>query len=348
MPKERRAQALRLLLMPGRLFFVTFFLVLCLTVSLTGIALSGSVPLILERVYSPDKQRTVTLSVMPDVPRLSDTVTLILDVSEARGTSPAKAEFPAFGEKLGELKITDTQMSGRQLVITAIPLRAGKTPIWEMPVKIGSETITLPQCELDIQSEVSPEDASLDNITTDIKPFEVRNPYLIGMIAGAVLLLIAALFLLSRKRKNRDKVSAVPLTLQELTLQKLSKLLESRLHESDVRQFFVELSDTVRWYIEQKTGLRTPELTTEEFLYKTAKNPLFRETEKISSFLQTADFVKFAKHQPAGDDIMLAFHRAEELISFTIFQNTETGSSTNLDEQVLLFQNGNTIPKDNV
>ncbi|MDR3181853.1 MAG: hypothetical protein LBT89_02865 [Planctomycetaceae bacterium] len=328
--------------MCGRLFFVTFFPALCFVVFLAGIVLSDSASAVLEKAYSPDKQRTVTLSVMPDVPRLSDKVTLTLDVSATQGTSPAKAEFPAFGEKLGELKITDIQTSGGQLIITAIPLKAGKTPIWEIPVKVGGETITVPKCEIDIQSAVSQENASLDNITTDIKPFEVRNPYLMGIIAGAVILLIAALLLLlSRKRKNRDEVPIVPLTLQELALQKLSKLWESRLHESDVRQFFVELSDTVRWYIEQKTALRTPELTTEEFLYKTARNPLFGETEKISSFLQTADFVKFAKHQPAGDEIMFAFRRAEELISSTNFLNKDAGKNTNVSERILTFQKDN-------
>ncbi|MDR3182949.1 MAG: LPXTG cell wall anchor domain-containing protein [Planctomycetaceae bacterium] len=289
--------------MPRYLFFLTFIL----AASAADVVYAR----ILESAHSADKLWTLTLSVQPDAPRLSDTITFTLDVSPA----PVKAEFPVFGEKIGELKITDIQTTDTQLVITAVPIKAGVTPLWGIPVKIGGETITVPQCSLDIQSAVSEDEASLDSIAADTKPFDVRNPYLPWFIAAAVLVFIAALLFLLRKRKTETEVAAVPLTLQELALQKLTNLLDSRKHEADVRQFFVELSDIVRWYIEQKTGLRSPELTTEEFLRRTSSNRYLPDTDKMSAFLLSADFVKFAKHQPAEEEIMLAFRRAVDLTS---------------------------------
>ena len=67
--------------------------------------------------------------------------------------------------------------------------------------------------------------------------------------------------------------------------------------------FFVELSDLVRRYLEDRFAVQAPELTTEEFLDVAAVSPDFDDDQRgfLLGFLRSADQVKFARHVPAPD-----------------------------------------------
>ena len=64
--------------------------------------------------------------------------------------------------------------------------------------------------------------------------------------------------------------------------------------------FFVKLSFVVRRDLEDRFGLRSPELTTEEFLDELARSPDLdgAHRELLAEFLGGADLVKFAAHVP--------------------------------------------------
>jgi hypothetical protein len=273
---------------------------------------------------SADGQCRAVLSLSPVRPTLADTVTITLDVTCPDGEI---VEFPAFGERLGELNIVDVKTTDRQLVLTATPLRAGKTPIWAMTIRCGQQKIEFPFCELIIIANIDSENASLDDIGLTIRPIPQPLWHMYVVIAAWVLLGLFLLWLLYRRKRTELPEEISPLSAQELALRRLSELLESRKHESDVKSFFVELSDIVRWYVERLTGIRAPELTTEEFLDKIARpvNRFWGSMEQQSTrftgsletlvpFLEAADNVKFAKHVPGNDEIMLAFHRAENFV----------------------------------
>jgi hypothetical protein len=271
---------------------------------------------------SADGQCRATLAVSPDHPSLSDTVTLTLTATCPLGEN---VEFPPFGETLGELTITNTAVSDRQLVLTAIPKHAGKTPIWAVSVKCGGQTITVPYAELDIATKITG-GVSLDDI--GLKPQMIDSPvwYVYAIAAGLILSALILLWLLLRRKRIGEPIEINPLTAQEIAMQRLAALLASHKQESDAKGFFIELSDIVRWYVERLTGIRAPELTTEEFLHKIAKpaphqwgggqlpNLFAGSLKPLIPFLESADIVKFAKHQPTVDEMMLAYRRAEEFI----------------------------------
>ena len=83
--------------------------------------------------------------------------------------------------------------------------------------------------------------------------------------------------------------------------------------------FFVELSDIVRRYLEQRFRLRAPELTTEEFLEVAASSPDLskRHQQTLQVFLSQADMVKFAGLKPGPRDIQGALDAAEQFIDET-------------------------------
>lgn len=291
------------------------------------LAVTGSLPAsaaLLTSAESAGKQYRATLTVSPDQPFLADAVTLTLSV-----TCPddVPVEFPPFGDRIGELNIVDIKTSNRQLTLTAIPQCAGKTPIWAMTIMCGQERIDLPSVELDIAAEIDSDNASLDDIGLFAEPILKPTWYIYAIAALLGLATLVLLWLFYNRRKKGLPEEVNPLSAQEIALRRLADLLESQKQESDVKGFFVELSDIVRWYVERLTGIRAPELTTEEFLHKIAE-PVRRywqaneqqpthftgSLETLVPFLESADIVKFAKHVPTNDEMMLAFRRAENFI----------------------------------
>jgi hypothetical protein len=124
-----------------------------------------------------------------------------------------------------------------------------------------------------------------------------------GLIAaGGLIWLIIFL----RKKYRKKATDAVPLppkpkipphitALEELEALRLKKLWQA----DRVKDYYSELTDIVREYIEAQFGVQAVEMTTDEILYglkNTGINP--QAMGKLSGTLQTADLVKFAKATP--------------------------------------------------
>ena len=67
-----------------------------------------------------------------------------------------------------------------------------------------------------------------------------------------------------------------------------------------MKTFYFRLSAIMRYYIEERFGLRAPERTTEEFLAEISNADVFNTGQRnyLKSFLKASDIVKFAKHEP--------------------------------------------------
>ena len=81
-------------------------------------------------------------------------------------------------------------------------------------------------------------------------------------------------------------------------------------------EYYQKLSDTVRHYIEERTGLRAPHYTTQEFLVKMQENPFFSHEiqQALTDFLTYSDKVKFARHEPQSKDWETTCQVAKNLI----------------------------------
>ena len=103
----------------------------------------------------------------------------------------------------------------------------------------------------------------------------------------------------------------------ELAGMELQRLRRSDLAASDVKLFYVELTGIVRRYIERTKGVRAPEQTTQEFLDEISRRKDFpaEQSRRLRSFLEAADLVKFAAHQPHKEDIEESFRRAEAFVA---------------------------------
>ena len=134
----------------------------------------------------------------------------------------------------------------------------------------------------------------------DIKPpIEIPNPWFwIWIAAGLAILaaLIAGLVLYFKKRRSQVPV-APPLPAHVRAKQKLQEALALI---AEPKPFCILVSDTVRFYLEERFDFRAPERTTEEFLYELQNSNLLLpdQKESLGEFLKRCDLVKFARYEP--------------------------------------------------
>ncbi len=144
--------------------------------------------------------------------------------------------------------------------------------------------------------------------------------YIWYIVAGAVfmtlLIFVVSYFIRNKKVKAAPVNTTPPETLQQKTIRLLAALEEKQLwQQGNVKEYYTELTDIVRNYIELRFKTPAMELTTDELLYKVR---IHREMqpfeEQLKSVLQTADMAKFAKSQPLPAEHMDAMEKAIKFV----------------------------------
>ena len=158
----------------------------------------------------------------------------------------------------------------------------------------------------------------------DIKaPLGIPSIYAIFvffLLAILAILLITAGVLYIRKRQVREKSFVRVKTPYEIAYERLRELAEAHLPEKGkIKEYYIELSGIIRYYLEARFNLRAPEMTTEEFLVKLrTEDELIPEHKNLlREFLSHSDLVKFARYGPSVREIDLSFKSAKRLIDQT-------------------------------
>lgn len=137
-----------------------------------------------------------------------------------------------------------------------------------------------------------------------------------------VLLIVGAIvwWLFNRPDTKPGPPPPPPLSPWELALQRLKQLEEKNyLSLGKFQDYFFELSDILRHYIEDRYDIDAPERTTEEFLISMRVMDVLTGAQKntLQNFLVECDKVKFAKYAPSIDDAHWAFGIAKSFIEQT-------------------------------
>jgi hypothetical protein len=139
----------------------------------------------------------------------------------------------------------------------------------------------------------------------DIKaPVSIPDPWFWVGVALAGLLLLAALYFAWRRWRER-RAMAPPVPLIPAHIRARQKLDEALALLGNPKAFCIAVSDTVRWYLEERFEFRAPERTTEEFLYELRGTNLLSPDQKnsLGEFLGRCDLVKFARYEPAEPEL---------------------------------------------
>ncbi len=296
----------------------------------------------------------VTAEVQPSKANLSDEPVLTLTIDSEEGVVVQK---PPFGSTLGGFTIRGLRKplpkisNGHEVIqqiYTLEPTEAGRLRIDPISVAFTdrrpngdgrTHSVETEPLSVEITSIVGDKTPSLGDLRPPADPIGLPSHvalWLCGLVPVA-LAVAAAAWWLSRRRRREKAVNAVILSPQQLANMELDKLVASGLAERDIKQFYVELTSIVRRYIERTTGVHAPEQTTEEFLREISRTPpsppaplraptegwsgegsLLDECSRLRDFLESADLVKFAAHQPRAEDIDESVRRARLFVAINI------------------------------
>jgi hypothetical protein len=179
----------------------------------------------------------------------------------------------------------------------------------------------------------------------DIKPpmkapinFKEALPYIFGFW---ILALIAVLIwmLISRHKKKGFFFESKPQDPPHIiALRELDSLRTQKLWQSNrVKEYYVNLTEIVRKYIEKRFDIMALEMTTDEivdaFKYNNFVDP--ESKNLIKDLFTLADLVKFAKAQPLPDENEVSLLNAYQFVNNTKISEpvaaTEDNKETDLN-----------------
>ena len=157
------------------------------------------------------------------------------------------------------------------------------------------------------------------NALRDIKPpVEIPTGWVWAFwVVGASLLAAIAYFAWRYWQKRRTQIAIPPIIPAHIRAkQKLEAALGLL---GQPREFCIMVSDTIRYYLEERFTFRAPERTTEEFLIELRKTNLLTpdQKESLGDFLKSCDLVKFARYEPGEAELRDLHGSAVRLVEET-------------------------------
>ncbi|MBW7912293.1 MAG: hypothetical protein H3C54_00980 [Taibaiella sp.] len=147
----------------------------------------------------------------------------------------------------------------------------------------------------------------------------------IWYILGGLLALGLIAFVIYYFLKNKGVKAPPPPppkhieTPTEKALRLLLELEQKQLWQHDhVKQYYTELTDILRSYIEERFNTPAMELTTDELLLVAKRHrDMLKHYDALAIILQTADMAKFAKAQPLPQEHTDAFDHTKNFVTAT-------------------------------
>lgn len=174
--------------------------------------------------------------------------------------------------------------------------------------------------------------------TATFKPYDIKGqikyPLTFGEVApwallgiGIAAVIFAIVWIVSNKRRNRDifgreKVVDPP---HIVALRNLDSIRSRKLWQNNrQKQFYTEVTDTIRQYVSGEYDIPAMEQTTAELFEDLKKCDIDdRLLESIGELFATADYVKFARHTASDAENEEAIPTATKFVNTTYMQRLE-------------------------
>ncbi len=255
---------------------------------------------------------------------LGDQVKLFLEIDHPKNV---EVEFPqvpdtikSLIEVLGRSKIDTVIMDDEEFLkqiqaytITCFDSGSYRIPPYWFKINIDGHIDSIPSNGITLNVYSMKVDTTKG--PTDIKmPYDAPltlkevTPYILGVILiGAIIFLI--LYSIKRKRNNKP-IFARPKKPKEpphiVALRELDRIKREKIwQKGKQKQFYSEVTEALRVYIEDRFGINAMEQTSDETIesFRINKGLLTeKQFNEVSQILKLADLVKFAKYTPLPDD----------------------------------------------
>ena len=160
-------------------------------------------------------------------------------------------------------------------------------------------------------------------VTDDIKGIKTKLdirlkdiiPFIVLGIIFIIVIIIAA-FYIFRKPKE-EEIKKVEIDYRAEAMKRLRKS-EQLLKRGNVKGYYYDIYEIVRYFISKHYKETFEELTTQEIMRK-LKNLKVREkkVDELREFMKECDIVKFADYRPRQQEIEEIYKRAEDIIMKT-------------------------------
>lgn len=233
--------------------------------------------------------------------------------------------FVLYSTKINKTKKLFSNKIIQEFVFKLIPVQLGTLKINEINIRyINLQTnenkiIIVPSIELSVKPYPKPKKKVFDGEIIDIKKQIWVKNYLWLILCLLLVFSILGWIVYQYKLKPRMQTQNLnveqQVDIKEVALKKLDDLWQKNyLSLGLIREFYFELTEIVRWYIEKKFEVNALELTTEELFNVLKKKVDKKYNLELKSFLDNADLAKFAKYRPDEKQIVQDFEIAKKLI----------------------------------
>ncbi|WP_372752427.1 hypothetical protein [Labilibaculum sp.] len=288
---------------------------------------------------------------------IGDQINLLLSVEQPKDL---RIEFPVFSDSIGS-----TVEIIKQFPQDTVPMENGKLKVnknflitsfedgvhkmnpFEFKIHkddlmkiIRTDTLFLGVKTFDIDTTKANFDIVMP-IETPISFSEIA-PWLFGGLLAVAIIVLVIIYLRKRKKNQPLFVKAKPAEpAHVIALRKLDEIKKQKLWETGkVKEFHSELTDTIRFYLDERFHLSTQESTTDEILEATKSVDTDSEwKENLKEILELADLAKFAKLTPLQDENERSLKYAYKIIETTVVnvsppeEKEETTSKETIKEE---------------
>ena len=215
-------------------------------------------------------------------------------------------------EILGEVK-TDTQYLNKknQMVVTqAYTVTSFDTAFYYIPpFEVLVDSVSYVSNPLALKVMTFDIDTTNVEAIFPIKDIVKRPITFVEVLpmSGSIVLIVALCFLipylLGRYRDNKPilrRVTIAPkLPPHQVALKEMERIKEEKSwQKEDVKQYYTELTDALRVYMEERFGFNAMEMTSDEIIDCLKELPEKEWISELRELFSMSDLVKFAKYKP--------------------------------------------------
>ena len=204
----------------------------------------------------------------------------------------------------------------QEFIITAWDSGAYYIPPIKLNNNLVSEGFLLNVFSIDIK-----ESDSLKDIKEQIEAKFSLLDYWIWILVLLIVLLVIYLFNKFFNKSNQTattKKVVIKIAPNIIATNALDKLEKKKLwQEGKIKEYYSEISEILRTYIDSRFNIIALELTTEEIINKISKNISSESTKELRTLLLRSDLAKFAKSKPIDVENNESMLLAKKLVDQT-------------------------------